>query len=103
MTNGERDVVILSAVRTAIGKYGGSLKDHPGTGTRGGHARGRRAGRLGARHVRQRDPLCGTGLQAIVSAAQIVKLADADVVVAGGAENMSRGQTGCLDSGGASA
>src|SRR5262249_10777319 len=36
--------------------------------------------------------LCGTGLQAVVSAAQIVKLGDADVVVAGGAENMSRGQ-----------
>jgi acetyl-CoA C-acetyltransferase len=26
-----RDVVVLSAVRTAIGKYGGSLKDHPPT------------------------------------------------------------------------
>ena len=27
----EREVVILSAVRTAIGKYGGTLKDHPPT------------------------------------------------------------------------
>ena len=27
----ERDVVVLSAVRTAIGRYGGSLKDHPPT------------------------------------------------------------------------
>jgi len=29
--NTEREVVVLSAVRTAIGKYGGSLKDHPPT------------------------------------------------------------------------
>ena len=27
----ERDVVVLSGVRTAIGKYGGSLKDYPPT------------------------------------------------------------------------
>src|SRR6266702_7026263 len=36
--------------------------------------------------------LCGSGLQAIVSAAQIIALGDADVAVAGGAESMSRGQ-----------
>src|SRR5207245_7469401 len=36
--------------------------------------------------------LCGSGLQAIVSAAQLIKLGDADVAVAGGAESMSRGQ-----------
>jgi len=35
--------------------------------------------------------LCGSGLQAIVSAAQMIKLGDADVTVAGGAESMSRG------------
>jgi acetyl-CoA C-acetyltransferase len=34
--------------------------------------------------------LCGSGLQAIVSAAQMIKLGDADVTVAGGAANMSR-------------
>ncbi len=34
--------------------------------------------------------LCGSGLQAIATAAQWLKLEDADVVVAGGAENMSR-------------
>jgi len=34
--------------------------------------------------------LCGSGLQAIVSAAQIVQLGDADIAVAGGAESMSR-------------
>jgi acetyl-CoA C-acetyltransferase len=36
--------------------------------------------------------LCGSGLQAIVSAAQAIKLDDCDVAVAGGAESMSRGQ-----------
>ena len=36
--------------------------------------------------------LCGSGLQAIVTAAQTIKLGDADVAVAGGAECMSRGQ-----------
>jgi len=34
--------------------------------------------------------LCGSGLQAIVSAAQVVTLGDADIAVAGGAESMSR-------------
>ncbi|KQT58469.1 acetyl-CoA acetyltransferase [Methylobacterium sp. Leaf456] len=34
--------------------------------------------------------LCGSGLQAIVSAAQSIRLGDAEVAVAGGAESMSR-------------
>jgi acetyl-CoA C-acetyltransferase len=34
--------------------------------------------------------LCGTGIQAVVSAAQMVMLGDAEIVVAGGAESMSR-------------
>jgi len=34
--------------------------------------------------------LCGSGLQAIVSAAQTVMLGDADIAIGGGAENMSR-------------
>jgi len=34
--------------------------------------------------------LCGSGLQAIISASQTIMLGDADVTVAGGAENMSR-------------
>lgn len=34
--------------------------------------------------------LCGSGLQAVVSAAQCIMLGDTDVAVAGGAENMSR-------------
>jgi acetyl-CoA C-acetyltransferase len=35
--------------------------------------------------------LCGSGVQAIVSAAQAIQTGDADVVLAGGAESMSRG------------
>jgi acetyl-CoA C-acetyltransferase len=35
--------------------------------------------------------LCGSGLQAIVSAAQTIMLGDADVAIGGGAECMSRG------------
>jgi acetyl-CoA C-acetyltransferase len=35
--------------------------------------------------------LCGTGAQAIVTAAQLIQSGDADAVVAGGAESMSRG------------
>jgi acetyl-CoA C-acetyltransferase len=123
----EREVVVLSAVRTAIGRYGGSLKDHPPTdlaatvvreavsrsgvkSTDVGHVvfgnvihtdvhdmyLSRVAAIKGGLPVETPaftlNRLCGTGLQAIVSAAQIVKLGDADVVVAGGAENMSRGQ-----------
>jgi acetyl-CoA C-acetyltransferase len=34
--------------------------------------------------------LCGSGLQAIITAAQAIMLGDADTTVAGGAENMSR-------------
>jgi acetyl-CoA C-acetyltransferase len=36
--------------------------------------------------------LCGSGLQAIVSASQLILLGDTDAAVAGGAEVMSRGQ-----------
>jgi acetyl-CoA C-acetyltransferase len=35
--------------------------------------------------------LCGSGLQAVVSAAQSILLGEADVAIGGGAENMSRG------------
>jgi acetyl-CoA C-acetyltransferase len=127
MTYGEREVVVLSAVRTAIGKYGGSLKDHPPTELAAAVVRegvkraGIDAGEVGhvvfgnVIHTDVHDMylsrvaaikgglpvetpaftlnrLCGTGLQAIVSAAQLIMLGDADVAVAGGAECMSRGQ-----------
>ena len=121
----QRSVVILSGVRTAIGDYGGSLKDLAPTD-------------LGARVVREAiarakaDPaeigqcvignvihtepkdmyisrvaalnaglpntsgaftvnrLCGSGMQAIVSASQYILLGDTDAAIGGGAESMSR-------------
>ena len=123
----EHEVVVLSAVRTAIGKYGGSLKDQPPTelGALVVREAVRRAGIEPAAvghvvfgnviHTDIHDMylarvaaikgglpvetpaltlnrLCGSGLQAIVSAAQVIQLGDADAAVAGGAEVMSRGQ-----------
>jgi acetyl-CoA C-acetyltransferase len=35
--------------------------------------------------------LCGSGLQAVISAAQAIMLCDTDFAIAGGAESMSRG------------
>jgi acetyl-CoA C-acetyltransferase len=122
-----RDVVVLAGVRTAIGKYGGGLKDVPPADlaaqvTREAVARaGVDASDVGhvvfgnVIHTEQRDMylaraatinaglpvetpaltvnrLCGSGLQAIVSAAQTIALGEADVAVAGGAESMSRAQ-----------
>jgi len=122
-----REVVVLSGVRTAIGKYGGSLKDYPPTDlaarvtreavSRAGLAPaqvghvvfgnvihtdahdmylGRVAAVQGGLPVETPaltlNRLCGSGLQAIVSAAQYILLGDTDAAVAGGAEVMSRGQ-----------
>src|ERR1700745_2537017 len=42
-------------------------------------------------HAGTVNRLCGTGLQAIVDAAQLILLGDADCTVAGGSESMSRG------------
>jgi acetyl-CoA C-acetyltransferase len=121
-----REVVILSGVRTAIGDYGGVLKDLAPTDLAAKVVREavRRAklapeevGHVVFGNVIHTEPkdmylsrvatingglpketpaltlnrLCGSGLQAIVSAAQAVKLSDADVALAGGAESMSRG------------
>jgi acetyl-CoA C-acetyltransferase len=120
-----REVVVLSGVRTAIGGYGGSLKDIPPSelaaqcvreavsraGVEPGevghvvfgniihtdahdHYLARVAGVKGGLPVETPaltlNRLCGSGLQAIISAAQTITLGDADVAVAGGAENMSR-------------
>ena len=126
---GEREVVVVSGVRTAVGKYGGSLKDMPPSDL--GAAVVREAvSRSGVEpaevghvvfgnviHTETRDMylsrvatvngglpvetpaftlnrLCGSGLQAIVSAAQLVMLGDTEVALAGGAESMSRGLYG---------
>jgi acetyl-CoA C-acetyltransferase len=121
----QREVYIVSGVRTAIGDFGGSLKDIPPTELGAGVAREAmsRADVSGDEvqhvvfgnvvHTEAKDMylsrvaainagisqdapaltlnrLCGSGLQAIVSAAQAVTLGDADIAVAGGAENMSR-------------
>ena len=118
-------IYIVSGARTAIGDFGGSLKDVP-------------AARLGAIVIREAlrragvapdtvghvvlgnvipsepknaylarvaaidagipveapaltlNRLCGSGLQAIISAAQMIALGECDIAVAGGAESMSR-------------
>ena len=121
----QREVVVVSGVRTAIGDFGGALKDFPPTDlaarvVREALSRAKVSGedvghvvfgnvvhtepkdmylaRVAAINggVAQHTPaltlnrLCGSGLQAIVSAAQSILLGDADIAVAGGAENMSR-------------
>ena len=120
-----REVVVVSAVRTAIGTFGGSLKDIAPTDlaaqvVRESLARaqvdGKDVGHVVFGHVVNTEPkdmylsrvaainggcaegtpafnvnrLCGSGLQAIVSASQSILLGDADVAIGGGAENMSR-------------
>jgi acetyl-CoA C-acetyltransferase len=120
-----RDVVVVSAVRTAIGTFGGSLKDVPPTelGTTvvrealsRAQVNGADVGHVVFGHVVNTEPkdmylsrvaaiqagcgqetpafnvnrLCGSGLQAIVSAAQSIQLGDCDIAIGGGAENMSR-------------
>jgi acetyl-CoA C-acetyltransferase len=125
----DRDVVLLAGVRTAIGDYGGALKDQAPCALAAQVVREsvQRAGvepdEVGACvfgnvvHTEARDMylarvaaidgglppssqaftlnrLCGSGLQAIVSASQQILLGDADVAVAGGAEVMSRGLYG---------
>src|SRR4029453_6366869 len=124
-----REVVVVSGVRTAVGKYGGSLKDLPpadlGPAVAGGGVSrsGVEPAEVGHTvfgnviHTETRDMylsrvasvngglpvetpaftlnrLCGSGLQAIVSAAQLVMLGDTEGALAGGAENMGRGLYG---------
>ncbi len=120
-----REVVVVSGVRTAIGTFGGSLKDIPTTElaslvvreslARAGVA-GKDVGHVVFGHVVNTEPkdmylsrvaaiqggcaettpafnvnrLCGSGLQAIVSASQAIALGDCDIAIGGGAENMSR-------------
>ena len=120
-----REVVVLSGVRTAIGDYGGSLKDVPPTALGAtvireavkrasidpaqighvavgsvihGEARDMYISRVAAVDAGLPvttpcltvNRLCGSGLQAIVSAAQHILLGDTDCVIGGGAESMSR-------------
>ena len=119
-------VFVVAAARTAIGTFGGSLKDVPladlaTTAVKEALARSGVAadavGHLAMGTVIPTEPrdvylsrvaavnaglaketpafnvnrLCGSGLQAIVSAAQSVMLGDCEVAIGAGAENMSRG------------
>ena len=123
MTN--REVVVLSAVRTPIGKFGGALKDIPPTelAARVVSESVRRSGLSAADignvvfgnviHTEGKDMylarvaamqgglpvetpaltlnrVCGSGLQAIITAAQTIIHGDADAAIGGGAESMSR-------------
>jgi acetyl-CoA C-acetyltransferase len=125
--NERPEVMILSAVRTGIGKYGGGLATVPpcdlaaavvrdavtraemppadvGQAVFGNvihtEARDMYLGRVAAINggLPTGTPgltvnrLCGSGLQAIISAAQAIMLGDTDTAVAGGAESMSRAQ-----------
>ena len=117
-------IVIASAVRTAIGKFGGALKDvsavdmgavvikealkranvKPEAVDEVIMGNVLQAG-LGQNPARQSlikagipqevsgftiNKVCGSGLRAVSLAAQIIKTGDADIIVAGGMENMSR-------------
>ena len=117
------DIVIAGAVRTAIGKFGGTLAKTPApelgaTVIRALLARARlkpeqisevilgqvltaASGQNPARQASIKaglppsvpamtiNKVCGSGLKAVMLAAQAVALGDADIVVAGGQENMS--------------
>jgi acetyl-CoA C-acetyltransferase len=120
-----REVVVVSGVRTAVGDYGGSLKDIPPTDLAAqcikeslsrAEIESKDVGHVVFGNVIHTEPkdmyfarvasmnggipkevpaltlnrLCGTGLQAIVSAAQMIQLGDAKIAVAGGGESMSR-------------
>lgn len=120
------EIFVISAARTAVGTFGGTLKDVPMTDLattalraalqrsgvtpeQVGHvvmgnvmpteARDAYLSRVAAIQsgIPKEVPafnvnrLCGSGLQAIISAAQTIMLGDADIAVGGGAESMSRG------------
>ena len=118
------EIVISTPLRTAIGTFGGALKDTPATdlgatvgkevlsraGIEGeqvdqiivgnilsagqGMNPGRQVGIKSGLPVEvpgmTLNRMCGSGLQAIVSAAQEIALGDADVMMAGGIENMDQ-------------
>jgi acetyl-CoA C-acetyltransferase len=85
------DIVIVAAQRTAVGKFGGTLAKIAAPDL-GAHVV---KGLLAKAGLPQFVPgttinkVCGSGLKAVMLAAQAVKCGDAEVVVAGGQENMS--------------
>ncbi|MFP3869580.1 MAG: acetyl-CoA C-acetyltransferase [Syntrophobacteria bacterium] len=118
-----REVVIASAVRTAIGSFGGTLRDVPAVELGGivirevltrakirpekvdevimGNVLQAGLGQNPARQAAVRAGLSkyipsttvnkvgGSGMKAVTMAAQAIKAGDADIIVAGGMENMS--------------
>ncbi|MDD2545029.1 MAG: acetyl-CoA C-acyltransferase family protein [Burkholderiaceae bacterium] len=121
-----REVFVVSTARTAIGTFGGTLKDVPNTqlATTAVKAAIQRSGlapdaigHLVMGNVIPTDTrdaylsrvaavdagcpietpafnvnrLCGSGLQAVVSAAQAILLGDCEVAIGAGSESMSRG------------
>jgi acetyl-CoA C-acetyltransferase len=120
-----REIVILSAVRTAIGKFGGALKDVPPSelaarvvqeSVQRSGLQPKEIGHVVFGNVIHTDAkdmylsrvaalrgglpvetpaltlnrLCGSGLQAILTAAEAIVHGDADAAIGGGAESMSR-------------
>jgi acetyl-CoA C-acetyltransferase len=117
------DIVIAAAVRTAIGKFGGSIAKTPapelgatvirallartnvkpeqvsevimgqvltaGSGQNPARQASIKAGLPVAVPAMTINKVCGSGLKAVMLAAQAVQCGDADIVVAGGQENMS--------------
>lgn len=121
-----KDIYVVGTARTAVGSFGGSLKDIPASqlavtvvkeAVLRSRANPARVGHVVIGNVIATEPrdaylsrvaaiesglpattcamnvnrLCGSGLQAIISAAQSLLLQDADVAIGGGAESMSRG------------
>src|SRR6476660_1503543 len=118
-----KEVYIVSAVRTPIGSFGGTLKDIPATklGATAIRSAIEKAGilpeqveevlmgcvlqaNLGQAPARQAakyaglpdkvicttvNKVCASGMKAVAQAAQSILLGDADIIVAGGMENMS--------------
>ena len=118
-----QDIVIVSAARTAVGKFGGSLAKTPATDLGAlviqevlaragvqpeqvgevimGQVLAAGAGQNPARQALMKagvpkevpgltiNAVCGSGLKAVMLAAQAVASGDSDIVVAGGQENMS--------------
>ncbi|QAT38979.1 acetyl-CoA C-acetyltransferase [Clostridium sp. JN-9] len=119
-----KDVVIVSAVRTAVGTYGGALKSvsavdlgalvvkealkrinldpalvdevilgnvlQAGLGQNPARQSAVKAGLPVEIPAMTINKVCGSGLRTVSLAAQIIKAGDADIIVAGGMENMSR-------------
>lgn len=118
-----KEVVIVSAVRTPIGSFGGTLKDIPATRLGAIAIKGalEKAGikgelvnevymgcvlqaNLGQAPARQAamfaglpdsvccttvNKVCASGMKSVMLGAQAIRLGDAEIVVAGGMENMS--------------